>query len=111
MLKYIHVRPPVDQDEWGRPIHCLNHGGFTVAYLTNLLTDNIEWNYSICNNKENFNRKIGREIAKGRFYSPRINNFFWSPNEYPLGFYDFLSDLDSYTLQKKYPLVPFNATW
>ena len=106
-LKYIHIRPPVDQDEWGNPLHCLNHGGFTVAYYIH--ENNIEWNYAICNDKENFNKKLGREIAKGRFYCSRLNNFFTETTQE--NFFEHLCDLDHHKLQKKYPLVPFNATW
>jgi hypothetical protein len=106
-LRYIHIRPPVDQDEWGNPLHCLNHGGFTVAYMLN--GDTIEWNYAICHDKENFNKKLGREIASGRFYCPRINNFFTEITQEH--FFDHLCELNHHSLQKNYPIVPFNATW
>ena len=112
-LRYIHIRPPVDQDEWGNPLHCMNHGGFTIAYFATENDNNtitIEWNYAICHDKENFNKKLGREIAKGRFYSLRLNNFFSNFNS--IGqFYDHLSDLNSHKLQTQYPIHPSDNNW
>lgn len=112
-LRYIHIRPPVDQDEWGNPLKCLNHGGFTVAYFVRDNDNNtitVEWNYAICHDKENFNKKIGRDVAFGRFWSPRVNNFFSNYNSTE-EFYDHLSDLNNHKLQKQYPIIPFDAVF
>lgn len=68
-IKYIHLRytdPETDQ--------IANQGGITVAYKSTLhqpkdssLNDiNLEIAFAICSNYDNFNKKIGRNIATNR---------------------------------------------
>lgn len=58
-MKYLYIRP---RDAEG---HLSNKGGVTVAFDVD---DNVLWYTSAtCSKKDQFNRKIGRSIATGRF--------------------------------------------
>lgn len=55
MIKYAHIRPNMDP----------RSGGYTIAFER--INDRVV-NAAIarCNPKDNFNKKLGRQIAKGR---------------------------------------------
>jgi hypothetical protein len=62
-VKYIHLR------RWknGEP---LPHGGATIAYYIDE-TDTAHYSIAECSDKDNFNRKIGRNVADGRLFGPK----------------------------------------
>lgn len=60
-VHYIHLR---DRDENGRP---LTRGGVTIAYIN--LHDVITLAVAVCSQKDNFCRRLGRNIARGRVHS------------------------------------------
>lgn len=59
MVKYIHLR--VYDEAHGGP---LSKGGITFAY--DIQGDQIRYTMSKCNDKDHYNKKIGRAIASGR---------------------------------------------
>ena len=56
-VKYIHLH-------WDRLLS--NLGGATICYYLDFETKHIYFNYSNCASGDNFNKRIGRNIALGR---------------------------------------------
>ena len=66
-IQYIHRRP--SSKTTAGPA---SHGGYTIAYRE---TDKncIEYNVAMCSTRDNFNKKLGREIAAGRLIDNKYN--------------------------------------
>lgn len=75
-IRYMHYRPyssvfdanivAIDTVE--------GKGGLTIAYVEDAEKGTIEFASAICHENDNFNRKLGRDIAEGRLKSGRLVN-------------------------------------
>lgn len=67
-IQFIHRRPI-------NLIHSMytpaSHGGFTVAYQE-VEPGLIEYSIAQCSNRDNFNKKLGRDIAHGRLVNNKV---------------------------------------
>lgn len=82
--------------------HTGNHGGITIAYMRHA-DGTFEWNYARCHSKENFSRKIGRNIAEGRFWTNKIRNY-WTMVENKQAFFTLINNLTDRDFSNQYPM-------
>lgn len=68
-IQFIHRRPVVIIGP-ARPADFASRGGFTVAYQE-VQPGLIEYSVAHCSPRDNFNKKIGRDIATGRLINGR----------------------------------------
>jgi hypothetical protein len=65
-MKFIHLRYRFkDQISDINPQGIFNKGGVTVCYQKT--PEHFTYSLAYCNLKDNFNRRLGREISSGRF--------------------------------------------
>lgn len=57
-MKFMHIRIMVD----GKPA---TKGGGTICYA--LMDEHVVFSVAVCSVKDNFCRKIGRQVSEGRF--------------------------------------------
>lgn len=71
---FAHIRPNLDP----------HSGGCTIAYtdIPRNATGNIHYAVAFCNAKDNFNKKIGRDIAEGRLAKGQYNTIFTNSSKY-----------------------------
>jgi len=60
-IQFIHRRPV---DAATRDFS--SRGGFTVAYRAVPEDNHVEYSVAVCSDRDNFNKKLGRDIAAGR---------------------------------------------
>ena len=67
-IQYIHRRPFAATG----PYSPASRGGFTVAYQE-VKPGLIEYSIATCSTRDNFNKKLGRDIATGRLVNNKVS--------------------------------------
>lgn len=52
-----------------------NTGGVTLAYSYNKETSTLLYSVAYCNSKDQYNKRIGRDISTARFLDGELNTF------------------------------------
>lgn len=64
-VEYIHIRYPSEDDE----LELSGKGGATIAYRPTPDNEGVEFGIAICSDRDNYCKRIGRDISLGRLLS------------------------------------------
>jgi len=80
------MRSPVDCNpvtfvKYSRPPkNCFGYHSIVWLFELNKETETVRFSFSICSPKDNFSKKIGRELAQQRFIAGDSFTMKWNPN-------------------------------
>lgn len=71
-IKFAHIRHKYTIDTGAVLDEVISpNGGVTVAYVVDEVFNVLGYSYAKCSKKDNYNKKVGRQIAQNRLKSPK----------------------------------------